>query len=192
MTYFIIGSLIFFGVHSVRIFAEDWRLSQIARLGLIPWKLLYGLVSAVGFGLIVWGFAMAKPDSAVIWIPPLWLRHAAALITLPAFVLIVAGYIPRNHIRARLGHPMVFGVALWALGHLAANGRLVDLLLFGAFLLWAAYDYLSALRRDKRTHTTYSAGTLGSTLVSTIIGFAGWILFAGYLHAMLIGVRPFG
>ena len=54
MTVLILGLLIFFGTHSVRIVANDWRSAQIARIGPIPWKLIYSLLSAIGFGLIVW------------------------------------------------------------------------------------------------------------------------------------------
>jgi len=192
MTYFIIGLLIFLGTHSIRIFADDWRSLQISRLGLLPWKLLYGAISAIGFGLIVWGFAVTRPETAIVWNPPLWTRHLAALLTLPAFILIVAAYIPRNRIRTMLGHPMVLGVVLWALAHLLANGRSIDLLLFGSFFVWAAVDYAMAAQRDRKTNTKHPAGTLASTLITVAIGVAGWWLFATYLHVSLIGVRPFG
>ena len=192
MSYFIIGLLIFLGTHSVRILADEWRSSQVSRLGLIPWKLLYGLVSACGFGLIVWGYSIARPDSAVIWNPPLWTRHVAALLTLPAFVLIVAAYIPRNRFRAAVGHPMVLGVQLWALAHLLANGRAIDLLLFGSFLVWAALDYLASLRRDKKANISPAAGTLLNTVLTVVIGLAAWALFAGFLHVRLMGIQPFG
>ena len=192
MSYFIIGLLIFLGTHSVRIFADEWRSSQVSRLGLIPWKLLYGLVSACGFGLIVWGYSIARPDSAVIWNPPLWTRHVAALLTLPAFVLIVAAYIPRNRFRAAVGHPMVLGVQLWALAHLLANGRAIDLLLFGSFLVWAALDYLASLRRDKKANISPAAGTLLNTVLTVVVGLAAWAIFAGFLHLKLMGIQPFG
>lgn len=192
MTYFILGMLIFLGTHSIRIFADEWRSSQVSRIGIIPWKLLYGLVSACGFGLIVWGFSIARHDSGVLWNPPLWTRHLAALLTLPAFVLIVAAYIPRNRIRSGVGHPMVLGVQLWALAHLLANGRTIDLLLFGGFLAWAAFDHLAALRRDKKTNTSHAAGTLPNTVLTVLIGLAGWALFAGFLHVKLMGIPPFG
>ncbi|WVM91925.1 hypothetical protein ULG90_19115 [Halopseudomonas pachastrellae] len=33
--------------------------------------------------------------------------HLAALLTIPAFILIVATYIPGSCIKARVGHPML-------------------------------------------------------------------------------------
>lgn len=90
-----------------------------------------------------------------------------------------------------LGHPMVFGVILWGLAHLLANGRAIDLLLFGSFSAWAGVDYAIAVRRDRKSNTRYPAGTLVSTLITVVIGVVGWWLFAGYLHVKLIGIQPF-
>ena len=55
---------------------------------------------------------------------------------LVSLVLVTAAYVPRNHIRRALGHPMIVGVKVWAFAHLISNGRLVDVMLFGAFLAW--------------------------------------------------------
>jgi len=85
------------------------------------------------FGLIIWGFGLARHDPVVLWTPPVAMRHVAALLTLIAFVLLAAAYVPRNAIKARVHHPMVLAVKVWAFAHLLANGRLADLLLFGAF-----------------------------------------------------------
>jgi uncharacterized membrane protein len=71
------------------------------------------------------------------------------LLTLPAFILLVAAYVPGNRIKAAIGHPMVAGVKLWALAHLLANGSLADLLLFGGFLAWAVASFAAARRRDR-------------------------------------------
>ena len=72
----------------------------------------------------------------------MWTRHLAALLTLAAFVLLAAAYVPCNSIKARLHHPMVLGVKVWAFAHLLANGTLADLLLFGGFLAWCAWLFI--------------------------------------------------
>jgi len=59
------------------------------------------------------------------------------------FICILAAYWPGNYIKLRLGDPMMFGVGLWALGHLPANAKPAAMVLFGAFLLWAIADFLS-------------------------------------------------
>lgn len=192
MTILILGLLIFLGAHSVRIFADGWRTRQLARLGEGKWKGLYSVVSAVGLVLIVWGYGLARAEPTVLWMPPLWTRHVAALLTVPAFILIVAAYVPGNRIKAGLGHPMVAGVKVWAFAHLLANGTLAGVILFGAFLAWAMADFASARRRDRRAGTVYPAGTIARDAVAVIVGLIAWAAFAFYLHGWLIGVRPFG
>ncbi|MFZ5511415.1 MAG: NnrU family protein, partial [Pseudomonadota bacterium] len=41
MTALVLGLLLFLGVHSLRIFADGWRSTQVARLGERSWKGLY-------------------------------------------------------------------------------------------------------------------------------------------------------
>jgi uncharacterized membrane protein len=191
MTILILGLMIFLGTHSVRIFADDWRTAQRARHGEKAWKLGYSLISLIGFGLIIWGYGMARHDSLVLWNPPLAMRHIAALLTLISFVLLAAAYVPRNGIKARLHHPMVLGVTVWAFAHLLANGTLADVILFGSFLVWATLSYLAARKRDRMTGTQYPSGSTGGTVAAVVAGSMAWILFAFWLHGLLIGVNPF-
>ncbi|MGE5385474.1 MAG: NnrU family protein [Betaproteobacteria bacterium] len=192
MTAFILGLVLFLGGHSLRIFADGWRTRQVARLGEMRWKGLYTVVSLAGFALLVWGFALVRHDSPPFWTPPVWSRHLAALLTLVAFILIVAAYVPGNHFKTALGHPMVAGVWLWALAHLLANGRPVAVTLFAAFLVWATVDYVSLRRRDAAAGIRYPAAMLARTALATVVGALLWAAFAMFLHAWLIGVRPFG
>lgn len=192
MAILILGLILFLGTHSIRIFADDWRAAQLARHGEAAWKGVYALASLLGFGLLIWGYGLARQEPLVLWQPPLFTRHIAALLTLPAFVLLVAAYIPRNRIKAALRHPMLLGTKLWAAAHLLANGTLADVILFGGFLLWAALAFRAARQRDRAAGTVYPAGTLGGTLATVGVGFAAWAAFALWLHGVLIGVRPFG
>jgi uncharacterized membrane protein len=191
MTILLLGLVIFLGTHSVRIVADDWRAAQRARLGAQTWKLVYTLLSLVGFGLIIWGFGLARRAPVLLWSPPAAMRHVAALLTLLAFILLAATYVPRNGIKARLHHPMVLGVTTWAFAHLLANGSLADVVLFGSFLVWAKLSYLAARRRDRADRVSYPPGTKGATVTAVGIGTAAWIIFAFWLHGWLIGVRPF-
>jgi uncharacterized membrane protein len=191
MTILILGLIIFLGLHSVRIFADDWRARTRARLGENTWKGLYSVVSLIGFALIVWGYALARQAPVVVWTPPPFTRHIAALLASIAFVFIASAYVPRNRIKAHLHHPMTLGVKTWALAHLLANGTLHDILLFGSFLLWSVLLFRIARRRDAVAGTIYPAGTAGATALTVVAGLALAVIFALWLHGPLIGVRPF-
>lgn len=188
----ILGLAIFLGSHSVRIVADGWRNAMVARLGIWGWKGLISLPSLLGFWLLVWGFAAMRAEPVVLWQPPVWTRHLASLLTLPAFMLVVAAYVPGNRLKAMLGHPMVAGVKLWALAHLLANGNLADLLLFGGFLVWSVFSFRAARQRDRAAGVCYPAGPASRTVIVIIAGALVWAVFAMLLHAPLIGVRTFG
>jgi uncharacterized membrane protein len=192
MAVLILGLVIFLGAHSVRIVADGWRARQIERMGLNGWKGAFALVSIAGFVLIVWGYGMTRAAPVALWAPPAWMAHVTALLMIPAFVLLVAAYVPGTRIKAAVGHPMVAGVKTWAFAHLLSNGNLADIVLFGAFLLWAVLDYRAARRRDRAAGTTYPAGPVARDVIAVAVGLAAWAAFGFYLHALLIGVRPFG
>ncbi|MFA5679087.1 MAG: NnrU family protein [Pseudomonas sp.] len=188
----ILGLVLFLGVHSVRLFAADWRVAQIERRGLLMWKGLYALVSLVGLVLIIWGYGQARLTPEWLWVSPVWTRHLAALLTIPAFILIAATYVPGTLIKARVGHPMLLGVKFWALAHLIANGTLADVLLFGGFLVWAVMLYIVSRRRDRLAGIHYPAAGASRDAIAVVVGLVAYVIFALWLHGPLIGVRPFG
>jgi len=192
MLMLILGLVLFLGVHSTRIVADGWRGATIARIGALPWKGLYTVVSIAGFVLLVWGYGLARQQPVPLWSPPRGMNHLAALLMVFSFILLVATYVPRNAIKARLHHPMVLSVKVWALAHLLSNGNLADVVLFGAFLVWAVLSFRAARARDRAAGTVYAAGTALGTAITVAVGLAAWAGFAFWGHAVLIGVRPLG
>ena len=192
MTMLILGLVLFLGVHSIRIVADGWRSTMIGRVGELPWKAVYALLSIAGFVLIDWGFGLARQQPVQLWMPPRGMRHLASLLTLVSFILIAAAYVPRNAIKARLHHPMVLGVKVWALAHLLANGNLAHVVLFGAFLVWAVLSFRAARARDRAAGTVYPAGSTAGTLGAVVAGGVLWAVFAFWAHGYLIGIRPIG
>lgn len=189
---FLAGWLVFLGSHSVRMVAPAWRDQQVQRWGEARWKGLYSLVSVAGFGLLVWGYGQLH-----FQLPPLFvlpdgaargLRHLVALLVLPAFWLLVAAYVPRNHLKAKLKHPMTLSVKLWALAHLLVNHTVADLLLFGGLLIWAVLLFRHARRRPA---AAVSSGTWAGTVIVLVVGTAAYLAFALWLHTLWIGVAPF-
>ncbi|MBL8475933.1 MAG: NnrU family protein [Methyloversatilis sp.] len=192
MAMLVLGLVLLLGVHSTRLIAPGLRDAGVARLGLLPWKILYAVLSLIGLVLIVQGYGEARMAPTLLWAPPVWTRHLAALLTLPAFVLMACAYVPGTRIRAKLGHPMVAGVKIWAFAHLVANGTLADLLLFGSFLVWSVVMFATLRRRDRAAGLRRPAGSASRDAIAIVAGIVGWAVFAGWLHLALIGVKPFG
>ena len=190
MTLFLIGLIVFLGVHTVSIVAPGWRDAQVARRGERAWKGLYTLVSIVGFALLIYGYGMARQSTPVLYMPPAFMRHVALLLMLPALVLLIAAYVP-GRISAAAKHPMLLAVKIWATAHLLANGTLVDVLLFASFLAWAVADRISLKRRPARSVPGAPPGAANDAIA--LIG--GLVLYAVFLlwgHRWLIGVAPLG
>jgi len=202
MALLILGLVLFLGAHSTRIFAENWRQATLERLGEKGYKGVYTLVSLVGFGLMMFGFDQVRWDSPVLWSPPVWAKHGAALLMLVSLVLLACVYSPRNAIKAKLHHPMVLSVKVWALAHLLANPRLADVLLFGAFLLWSVLNFRAARQRDRLAAASLSAGEGSGSLEPEVssaatwraigIGVVVWAFLLSRGHAWLFGVSPLG
>jgi uncharacterized membrane protein len=149
MVQLIVGLGLFLGVHSISMVADGWRNGVVARIGKPAWQGLYSVVAAVGLVLIVIGYAAARAEPAVLYVPPTWMRGASMLLMVPVFPLLLAAYLP-GRIKTAAKHPMLAGVKLWAFAHLLANGALADVVLFGAFLAWAVADRISLKRRAPR------------------------------------------
>jgi uncharacterized membrane protein len=190
MTVLILGLALFIGVHSLGILAPAWRDRRAAQLGELPWKGLFALVSLVGFVLIVWGYDLARQNPVAIYAPPLWTRHLALLLMVPVFPLLLATYLP-GRIQAKVGHPMLTAVKLWALAHLLANGNLGDVVLFGTFLAWAVADRISLKRRIAPSVPGAPAGK-ANDWIALAGGLVLYVAFLGGVHAWLIGVSPLG
>ena len=188
----ITGLVLFLGTHSVRVFAEGWRVGQIAARGENVWKGIYSAIALAGFVLIVWGYGLARQAPIPLWYPPLWLGHVALLLNAVAFFLIAQTHGPTGPLKARFGHPMVLAVKVWAIAHLISNGTLADIVLFGAILAWAVADFSAARRRDREAGTVRIAGPWRNDLIPGAVGLALWAAFVWRLHEWLIGVSPLG
>lgn len=198
MAWLILGLVLFLGVHCIAIVTPAGRERLVAQMGEGGFKGLYSVISAVGLGLIVWGYGLARENPVMVYQMPGGFRHLAALLMLPVFVLLLAAYLP-GRIQRAAKHPMLLAVKLWALAHLLAQsvtgGTFADVLLFGGFLVWAVADRISLKRRAQ-------AGPLrpvpvlpasgANDAIAVVGGLALYALTVMWAHAALFGVRPFG
>ncbi len=188
MTLFLVGLVVFLGVHSVSIVAPAWRDMQVARHP-AAWKIVYSLVSIAAFVAMVKGYGLARQAPVVLWSPPAAMRHLALVLMLPVFPLLLAAYLP-GRIKAAAKHPMLLAVKIWAFAHLLANGTLVDVILFGSFLAWAVVDRIAVKRRANPHGTPGAPPGRANDVVAIVGGLAIYGLFVVWAHRWLIGVSP--
>ena len=192
MTVLNLGLLIFIGVHLVPTSAPA-RAGLVAKLGENQYKIAFSVASFVGFALIVWGFGLARHAGANVqlWTPPTWTKHIAFALMWPAFVLLVAAYVP-SHIRDKAKHPMLAAIKIWALAHLLANGDLAGVLLFAGFLAWAVYDRISVKKRAALGPLGTRHGGVAQDVIVVVVGTVAYFAMLLWGHPVLIGVRLIG
>lgn len=188
MTYIYLGVVLFFGSHLYSMLLPASRDGMKARFGENSFKGFYAVVSLMGIGLLVYGYSQAwatGEGTEQVYDPPAWGRHVAMLLVLVGFILIAASH-GKGYLRARLRNPMSIGIALWALGHLLANGMKVDLWLFGPFLLLAVLDIILCTVRGKAPEF---APRSRSDIVAVIAGMVLYVVFLLVFHPYVLGVR---
>lgn len=228
MTMFVAALTAFIFLH-VGLSATPLRGLAIRAMGEWPYRGLYSAASAI---LLLWmilsyGPARASPENDIVFDPPAWGRHVTALLVLFGFLFAVPGLIapaptmvgmeggmskpePARGMTRITRHPFLWGVALWGAGHLAANGELTSLLLFGGLAAMVLIGTQSidrkAARRDPEGWARFSAVTsnvpfaailqgrnrlaLGEIAVPLLVALAAFAATT-WFHRVLFGVAPF-
>ena len=163
---------------------------MIEKIGEMPWKGIYSLLSIAGFAVIVWGYGLARQTAVTLYIPPNWLRHVALLLLVAVFPLLLAAYFP-GRIKAITKHPMLAAIIIWAFAHLLANGALADVVLFGSFFVWSVADRISMQHREPRDIPGVRASK-ANDVIAIVGGLALYLAFSLWLHQWLFGVPPIG
>ena len=181
MTTLIVGLVLFFAIHLVPTL-PGLRTQVITKLGPLVYKLMFSVVSLLGFVLIVLGKAQAP--MVTLWQPPLWGRHVTQVLMMFALIALVAAYVPCN-LKRILRHPMLVAIKVWAIGHLFANGDVASVLLFGSFLAYAIYDRISVKHRALAPSDARRSFAMDAAVV-----LIGVVVYAAILtqHARLFGV----
>jgi uncharacterized membrane protein len=222
-------ALVFFVLIHVGISATGLRAAIVRTIGEGPYR---GLFSLASLALLVWlihgyGEMRANPFDPLnegLWLPPDWLRWPAyALIALGltlAFAGLftpgptLAGYEKRGLAAAEPArgvlritrHPFLWGVALWAAGHLLVNGERFAVMLFGALGLMVIFGTRSIDRKgeardpeawarfaDVTSNFPFRAITQGRNTLK--LGEIGWrltvavalVAILAWAHPMLFG-----
>ena len=183
------GLAAFFGAHAVPM-SPALRAGLMERTGEGVYKAAFSLLSLGGLVLIGLGYQALRADPGVtiaLWDPPVWTRHIAFALMLPAMILLVAANVP-SRIRTAAKHPMLLAIKIWALAHLIANGDLASVLLFASFLAYAVFDRISLKRRGSLGPLGTKTGGPMNDLIVVAVGVALYVFMLLWGHGALIGV----
>jgi len=162
---------IFVLIH-VGISATGARTALVGRIGEGPYRAVFSLVS---LGLLVWliqsyGAMRGDPFDPLnegLWAPPTWLAWPSFVLTFLGVTLAVAGVLtpgptfagfetlglkraePAYGVLRITRHPFLWGIALWAAGHVLVNGERFALMLFGALGLMVIFGARSIDRKGR-------------------------------------------
>jgi uncharacterized membrane protein len=151
MNWLILGMLGFVGGH----FLLSWpplRTKLARAFGEGGFSAVYSLFAAVSLGLAIYGYRESPPflvwnlGVAGRWVPAIVMPLALILVVLGLTTksatavggdkALAQGLAPRG-IFTVTRHPFLWGVGLWALAHLAPNGDVPSLILFGGMAILA-------------------------------------------------------
>ena len=182
MTLLVAGLALFVALHLIPSL-PPLRAALVASMGEKPYRGAFSITAFASLAMVVWGFADAPFEP--VYTPPAWGRHAAMGMTPVAFVLFAAANMP-TRIRGIVRHPMLLGLLLWALAHLAANGDLRSVTLFGTFAGFAVVAAVSAVVRGKQPPADQTP-RLALDAAALVSGLAAAGLLA-YFHGALFGM----
>lgn len=197
----------------------------VAMLGEKPFQ---GLYSLIALALIIWlAMAYNAAPSVAVWWPPIGLQHVSLTVMVVASILVVGALTTPSPTaagtdaealaaRGPVGlaritrHPMMWGIGLWGISHLLANGDAAAMILFGSltFLALAGPLAIDAKRRmalgpvwqgyaRQTSYIPFAAIAAGRTRF--VMGEIGWwrlglgvLVYIALLavHPLLFGVAP--
>jgi len=220
MTQLIAAAVVFVLLHLL-VSGTRLRGALVSGIGEGPYM---GLFSLASVAVLVWlgiAYAHAKGMGGVYWDLGRGARDAQLIIQLLAFLLIVPGLFTRNPTSVKqegaldrpdavsgmlriTRHPFLWGMAVWAAGHLLVNGDTPSLLLFGSLLALAIFGTFSIDAKRKRAlgekwdafaaqTSNVPFGAIVSGRQKLSLGEIGWwrILLAIAIYAAVLFAHPY-
>ncbi|HKZ73546.1 MAG TPA: NnrU family protein [Steroidobacteraceae bacterium] len=221
----LIAATAFFLVIHLGIAGTSARAAIVQRIGEKAFRAVFSLLSIAGLVWLVRAYSRAPFEP--LWTSPPWMNYVATALAFVGVVLVVVGLLTPNPTTASFEpllkrdnvvrgmlrvtrHPFLWGVALWALGHLAANGDLASVILFGSFLFLVLVGTVSIDAKRKRAFgeqwerfagvtSNVPFGAIAAGRNQLVIGEIGlWrigvalavFVLTLYFHAALFGVEP--
>lgn len=221
-----LASIAFVGSHIVMA-SGPVREPMVEKIGKWPFRILYSLVSSLILAWMIISYFNAPIFS--LYTPTIGMKHLTLSVMAVVSFFLVCGFSTAHPTAAELEngnfvvgvhgvfkitrHPVLWGIILWALCHIIANGHVAALIFFGSFALLAiaGANRMNMKRRlaDSDTWDAYMKVTSHVPLVAILKGqtriergeYRWWQvllsvgLYAGllFLHEPIIGryVMPF-
>ena len=219
----LIAAAAFFVLLHLLVSGTRMRDALVGRIGSGPYMGLFSLASVAGLVWLGFAFAQARGEA---WNASYWnvgeaSRAVQLALQLVAMLLILPGLMTPNPTSVRQEgvlerpdaakgmlrisrHPVLWGVVVWALGHLLVNGDRASIVLFGAMLFLAVFGTASIDAKRKRvlgpTWDAFAAQTSNVPFAAILggrqklrLGEIGWlrIVVAVAAWAALAWGHPF-
>lgn len=165
----LIAAVAFFVAIHLLVSGTRVRDALTGRIGQGPYMGLFSLASVAGLGWLIFAYGAARQAQAndVLWTVTPVTRWVQIVIQLAAMLLIVPGLTTPNPtsvmqeatlkkvdvVKGMLRitrHPFLWGVALWAVGHLLVHGDMAGIVLFAAMLALALFGTVSIDAKRRR------------------------------------------
>lgn len=148
-------------------------------------KGLVALLTIASIVMMVIGYRVA--DSAHVYTPMAGMGHVNNLLMVGALFMFGAGT-SRGWVAAKVRHPMMWGMVIWAGAHLLVNGDSASIVLFGGLLVWALIQMALANHGDGAWDRP-EAGPFAKDAKNMVIALVLYALITG-VHIWL-GYSPF-
>lgn len=224
MTWLIVAAIAFIGSHFV--------LSSTPLRGLLSRTITeagyLGLFSGLALGTLIWfAWAYSAAPFEAVWYAGPMLKTLTWIIMIPAALFAILGFATPNPTAVQAEklfsepdvvvgvlritrHPVMWGIGLWAIAHIVANGDVASLIFFGALALLAFAGAASQQARKRlqlgrswdsfeksTSYLPFAAIIAGRNrlvwseiglwrLLLAVIAYAALIAF----HPLVIGVSP--
>lgn len=165
MIFVLLAALLFLGTH-LGLSSSSLRGRLVASIGERGFLIVYSLVAFATLGYLIWLYN-TLPRYEYLWMPSPELYWVARVLMPVALILALGGFLVKNPTlvgaESLLGsgrgadlargvtritrHPFQWGVLIWSLCHIAANGDTISVAFFSAFGLLAGLGTVAMDRK---------------------------------------------
>ncbi len=184
MTVLIFGLILWWAGHLYKRTLPAQRAALTERFG-DKSKGIVAVILVLSVVLMVIGYRAA--EFSQVYDPPSWGRHLNNLLMLFAVALFGVGG-SKSRLRAKMRHPMLTGMLVWAIAHLLANGDAASVVLFGSLAVWAVGEMV-IINRAVPTYAPWQGGSPAGDVRLAVISVVLYAVIAG-IHTWL-GYWPF-